>query len=129
MQQEYAIDCLSDRLQSVADGLSSTGEYSEVRAALLDAARKLHTIAIQNASTVLTQTVARSTRGPNRTSSRPLTAVSAASLLVANAEARAILAETQVVLLRSGSQSERRRVAFQEVGRVVGTTATLLRSS
>ncbi len=129
VQQEYAIDCLSDRLQSVADGLSNDGEYSEVKAALQDAARKLHALALNNASSVLAQTVARSTRGPNRSSSRPLTAISADQLLSANAEARAIIASTEVVLLRSGADSARRRVAFQQVGQIVGSTATLLRSS
>ena len=126
VQQEYAIDCLSDRLQSVADGLSGSGEYSEVRAALEDAARKLHELAIDNASAALVQSVM---RGGGRSSSRPLTGISADSLLTANAEARAIIEATQVVLLRSGSDSARRRVAFQEVGQIVGSTATLLRSS
>ncbi len=129
VQQEYAIDCLSDRLQATADGLSSTGEYSEVRAALEDAARKLHAIALNNESSVLSQKVARSTTGPSRTSSRPLVAVSQASLASANAQATAIIVNTQLVLLRSAGNSEKRRVAFEQVGQILGTTKVLLRSS
>ena len=129
VQKEYAIDCLSDRLQAVADGLSATGEYSEVKAALGDAARKLHAVAVANASSVLGQKVARSTSGPVRTSSRPLTAVSAASLVSANAQASAIIVSTQLVLLRSAANSERKRVAFEQVGQVLGSTKVLLRSS
>ena len=129
VQQEYAIDCLSDRLQATADGLSATGEYSEVKAALQDAARKLHAIAISNQSSTLGQVVARSTSGPQRSSSRPLVAVSKAALASANAEATAIIVNTQLVLLRSAANSERRRVAFQQVGQILGTTKVLLRSS
>lgn len=129
VQAEYAIDCLSDRLQAVADGLSATGEYSEVKAALEDAARKLHAVAVDNASSVLGQKVARSTSGPTRTSSRPLTAVSEAALASANAQASAIIVSTQLVLLRSASNSERKRVAFEQVGQVLGSTKVLLRSS
>ena len=129
VQAEYAIDCLSDRLQAVSDGLSATGEYAEVKAALEDAARKLHAVAVANASSVLGQKVARSTSGPVRTSSRPLTAVSAAALGSANAQASAIIVSTQLVLLRSAANSERKRVAFEQVGQVLGSTKVLLRSS
>ncbi|MGV8986958.1 MAG: beta strand repeat-containing protein [Cypionkella sp.] len=129
VSQEYAIDCLSDRLQATADGLSATGEYSEVRAALEDAARKLHALALSNQSSVLSSVVARSTSGAIRSSSRPLVAVSGAALASANAAASAIIVNTQLVLLRSASNSERRRVAFQQVGQILGTTKVLLRSS
>ena len=129
VQAEYAIDCLSDRLQAVADGLSTTGEYSEIKAALEDAARKLHAVAVDNASLVLDPKVARSTSGATRTSSRPLTAVSGAALASANAQASAIIVSTQLVLLRSASNSERKRVAFEQVGQVLGSTKVLLRSS
>lgn len=129
VQPEYAIDCLSDRLQSVADGLSATGEYSEVRSALEDAAQKLHAIATSNESSVLAQAVAHSTSGPARSSSRPLVAISKANLASANAAATAIIVSTQLVLLRSSANSERRSVAFQQIGQVLGTTKVLLRSS
>ena len=125
---EYAIDCLSDRLQSVADGISATGEYSEVRAALEDAAGRLHDIATENASAALSRSLARATDGSGRTSGRPLTAVDPAALAGANAAASAIIAETQLVLLRSTANSERRRVAFTQVGQVLGSTVVLLRS-
>lgn len=125
VHQEYAVDCLSDRLQSVADGLSSVGEYSEVRAALEDAAQKLHALAVANASTVLGQTVA---RGPgSRRSSRPLTAVTASANV--NAQAAAIINSTELVLLRSSAGSERRRVAFEQISAVVDSTKVLLRST
>ena len=125
---QYAIDCLSDRLQSVADGLSATGEYSEVRAALEDAASDLHALALQNASDALTRSVGRATDGSGQTTARPLTAVDAARLADANAQAAAIIANTQLVLLRSSANSDRRRVAFEQVGEVLGSTVVLLRS-
>ena len=126
LHQEYMIDCLSDRLQSVADGLSAVGEYSDVRRALEDAAQKLHALAVANASADLAQQVA---RAAGRSSSRPLTAVSMAGLAGANAQATAIINSAELVLLRSSSGSERRRVAFQQVAQVVDSTKVLLRSS
>ena len=129
LHQEYMIDCLSDRLQSVADGLSAVGEYSEVRRALEDAAQKLHALAVDNASVDLAQQVARTTGKGGRTSSRPLTAVSAANLAGVNAQATAIINSTELVLLRSSANSERRRVAFAQVAQVVDSTKVLLRSS
>ena len=126
VNQEYVIDCLSDRLQSVADGLSAVGEYSEVRAALEDAAQKLHALALANASGDLARTIA---RAANMRSSRALTAISSAAMGAANAQAAAIIDGARLVLLRSSSGSERRSVAFTQVAAVVNSTKVLLRSS
>ncbi len=122
---EYMVDCLSDRLQSVADGLSAVGEYSEVRRALEDAAQKLHALALANSGN-LPQAVHRSS---GRSSSRPLTAVSDATLARVNGQAAAIINSTELVLLRSSENSERRRVAFEQISQVVDSTKVLLRSS
>ncbi len=127
VHQEYVIDCLSDRLQSVADGLSAVGEYSEVRAALEDAAQQLHALALANASADLERSIARASG--NRRSSRPLTAVSAERLGAVNAQAAAIINGAELVLLRSSSGSARRSVAFSQVAQVVNSTKVLLRSS
>lgn len=126
VRQEYVIDCLSDRLQSVADGLSAVGEYSEVRAALEDAAQRLHALALDNASQDLAQQVL---RAGGRRSSRPLTAVATEALGSANAAAAAIIEGAELVLLRSSSGSARRAEAFTQVAQVVNSTKVLLRSS
>ena len=126
VNQEFVIDCLSDRLQAVADGLSAVGEYSEVRAALADAAGKLHALALANASQDLARTVA---QVAGQRSSRALTAISTAALGAANAQAAAIIDGARLVLLRSSSGSERRSVAFTQVAQVVNSTKVLLRSS
>jgi hypothetical protein len=126
VRQEYMVDCLSDRLQSVADGLSTVGEYSEVRAALEDAAQKLHALALANSNADLPQAVHRTA---GRSSSRPLTAVSDAALASVNGQASAIIENTKLVLLRSSENSERRRVAFEQISQVVDSTKVLLRSS
>ncbi|MBC7740040.1 MAG: hypothetical protein H7245_23145, partial [Candidatus Saccharibacteria bacterium] len=126
VNQEYVIDCLSDRLQAVADGLSAVGEYAEVRAALEDAAGKLHALALSNASGDLARTIA---RAAGQRSSRALTAISTAALGAANVQAAAIIDGARLVLLRSSSGSERRSVAFTEVAQVVNSTKVLLRSS
>ncbi len=126
IRQEYVIDCLSDRLQSVADSLSAVGEYSEVRAAMEDAAQQLHALALANASSELASQVV---RAGGRRSSRPLTAVSSEALGTANAQASAIIETAQLVLLRSSSGSAQRSVAFTQVAQVVNSTKVLLRSS
>ena len=126
VRQEYVIDCLSDRLQSVADGLSAVGEYSEVRAALGDAAQKLHALALDNASQDLAVQVA---RVAGRRSTRALTPIATEALGAANAAAAAIIEGAELVLLRSSSGSERRSVAFSQVAQVVNSTKVLLRSS
>ena len=126
VNQEYVIDCLSDRLQAVADGLSAVGEYSEVRSALEDAAQKLHALALANASSDLARTIA---RVADMRSTRALTAISSAAMGAANAQAAAIIDGARLVLLRSSSGSERRSVAFTQVAAVVNSTKVLLRSS
>ena len=126
VRQEYVIDCLSDRLQSVADGLSAVGEYSAVRAALEDAAQQLHALVLANASQDLARQVA---RVGGRRSSRALTAVSTAAMGSVNAAAAAIIEGAELVLLRSSSGSEQRSVAFSQVAQVVDSTKVLLRSS
>lgn len=126
IRQEYVIDCLSDRLQSVADGLSAVGEYSEVRAALEDAAQQLHALALANASAELAQQVV---RAGSRRSSRPLTAIAPEAMGAVNARAAAIIESAGLVLLRSSSGSAQRSVAFNQVAQVVNSTKVLLRSS
>ncbi len=126
INQEYVIDCLSDRLQSVADGLSAVGEYAEVRAALEAAAAQLHALALSNASTELAQQVIAAS---GRRSSRPLTAIASGAMAAANAQAAAIIETAELVLLRSSSGSAERAVAFTQVAQVVNSTKVLLRSS
>ena len=126
VRQEYVIDCLSDRLQSVADGLSAVGEYSEVRSALEDAAQKLHALVLANASEELAPQVA---RAGGRRSSRALTPIATEAMGAVNAQAAVIIEGAELVLLRSSSGSERRAVAFSQVAQVVNSTKVLLRSS
>ena len=126
VRQEYVIDCLSDRLQSVADGLSAVGEYSEVRSALEDAAQQLHALVLANASDELAQQVA---RVGGRRSSRALTPIATEAMGAVNAQAAVIIEGAELVLLRSSSGSERRAVAFSQVAQVVNSTKVLLRSS
>ena len=123
---EYAVDCLSERLQAVADLISPVGEYSTVRAALQSAAKKLHALAAQNASSVLGKRVA---SYAGTTLSRPLLPVSSHALKSVNAKAASIIAGTQLVLLRSSTSSDRRRAAYQQVSAILNTTLVLLRSS
>lgn len=127
--QEYAIDCLSERLQTIVEKLPETGEFAEMRATLNAASTQLGAIAAQNQSQVLPSGVARST-GPDATATtRPLRPVATETLAASMQSADAVIAQAQVALLRSSSGTQARSLEFQRVAAVVGTSRTLLRSA
>lgn len=125
-QSEFTVDCLGDSLEKAAAGLPDSGDYGTVKAALLDASRKLSALAQQNASQSLTRSIARSADGT--TSTRQFTPVDSAVAAQINAQASAILDELETVLLRSAQNSERRQLQFQRIAEAVGSNKILLRS-
>ncbi len=127
--QEYVIDCLSERIATIVEKLPETGEFAEMRAALDAASAQLGTIAAQNQSPVLPSGVARSTGPAATVTTRPLRPVSTDSLGASLQAADAVIAQTQVALLRSSSGTQDRSLEFQRVAAVIGTSRTLLRSA
>lgn len=127
--KEYVIDCLSERLSVIAAQLPDTGEFAEMRTAIADASAQLGALAAQNQSDTLPSGVARST-GPDATvTTRPLRPVATEALAASLQAADAIVAQAEVVLLRSSSNSQNRALDFQRVAAVVGTSRSLLRSA
>lgn len=118
------VDCLSDQFAAAAQAMPAKGGYSAARKALLDAAARLHALAAANAAP---GKAAAKVGSGNRRSSRPLTAVADPAALAARAVA--IVRDTRLVLLRSSSGSDRRRIAYEQVAAVVNSTKVLLRSS
>jgi hypothetical protein len=123
---EYVIDCLSERLDVIASQLPETGEFAEMRTAIADASAQLGAIAAQNPSATLPSGVARSA---DTATTRPLRPVATETLAASLQAADAIVAQTEVVLLRSSSNSQNRSLDFQRVAAVVGTSRSLLRSA
>ena len=124
--EEYVIDCLSERLEVIAAKLPETGEFAEMRTAIADASAQLGALAAQNQSDTLASGVARSA---DTVTTRPLRPVATETLAASLQAADAIVAQTQIVLLRSSSNSQNRSLDFQRVAAVVGTSRSLLRSA
>ena len=118
------VDCLSDQFAAAAKAMPAKGGYAAARKALLDASAKLHALAAANAAP--DKPAAKAGSGKRR-SSRPLTAV--ANPAAVAAKAAAIVKETRLLLLRSSSGSDQRRIAYEQVAAVVDSTKVLLRSS
>lgn len=123
---EYVIDCLSERLEVIAAQLPETGEFAEMRTAIADASVQLGAIAAQNQSDTLPSGIARSA---DTATTRPLRPVATETLAASLQAADAIVAQTELVLLRSSSNSQNRALDFQRVAAVVGTSRSLLRSA
>ena len=124
--EEYVIDCLSERLGVIAAKLPETGDFAEMRTAIADASAQLGALAAQNQSDTLASGVARSA---DTVTTRPLRPVATETLAASLQAADAIVAQTQIVLLRSSSNSQNRSLDFQRVAAVVGTSRSLLRSA
>lgn len=120
----YNVDCLSYQFWLTAQSMPKTGGYADARKALLDAADKLHALALANRDR--SKPAAKANVGGKRTS-RPLTPVTNSAAV--NAQAAAIVQDTNLVLLRSTSGSQQRRVAYTQIAAVVNSTKVLLRSS
>ena len=125
VEDEYTIDCLSERLETAAQAMPATGDYAQARTAILDASAKLRQIALANADGAKPRGTA--SRGGVVTR-RPLVAVTRASLPSAAAQAAAVLQEAETVLLRSASGADRRRSHYTRIAAAVGSSKVLLRS-
>ena len=126
---EYVIDCLSERLDVIAARLPETGDFAEMRLALADASAQLGALAANNQSEVLPSGIARSTGANPVSTTRPLRPVATETLAASLQAADAIVAQAQLVLLRSSTNSHNRSLDFQRVAAVVGTSRALLRSA
>ena len=126
---EYTVDCLSERLDVIAEKLPETGEFAEMRGIIADASQQLGAIAGQNPSTTLPARVISSTGTAPVSTTRPLRPVAADSLAANLAAADAVIAQAQVTLLRSTSNSQERAISYQQVAAIVGRSRTLLRSA
>lgn len=125
----YTVDCLSERLSVIAGKLPETGEFAEMRGVIASASQELGAIAGQYPSTNLPSQVLSSTGETPITTTRPLRPVAAETLAANLAAADVIIAQAQVTLLRSTSDSQERSLSYQQVAAVVGRSRVLLRSA
>lgn len=126
--REYRIDCLAERLEATARSLPTTGEYADVRSAILQASQRLEAVARRNRSTTLPEGRARAANNPSRATSRPLVPVATERLAAASREATAIIEEAETMLLRSAESPENRMSHYQRIAAAIGSNKVLLRS-
>jgi hypothetical protein len=125
----YYVDCLGERLDALADELSSSGDYAAARKIIDNAAGKLRSLAKKNKDTSK-QRVRLQTKGQGKASvTKPISAIKPAASKAVRQEAEAIIAEAQTLLLRSASNSDKRKSHYQQIAAAVGSeTKVLLRS-
>ena len=129
VQKEYVIDCLSERLENAAKALPSVGDYAQAKAAIEEAARKLHDLARKNAPKV-SPPVRMQVKGSKPViTSRRLIAVKISALERANQQAIVIVQEAETILLRATENSDRRKVHYERIATAIGSNKVLLRSS
>lgn len=125
---EYAIDCLGDAFEKIAQDMPQTGDYAEAQAAIAQAGRKLRALARENASTELPSGVIRSTGADGTASNTPLVPVRTETLAQTNAAALLIIEEAETILLRSAANSAVRKTHYEQIASAVGSNKVLLRS-
>ena len=127
----YAIDCISVQFDTIAATLPVEGDYAEAREVLENASRQLRRVVRRNASDTLPRvTLAIETEsGPEPLTDRPLRAVEAEDLAVAEAEATAIIDEAATILLRSGAADTVLTPHYARIAQAVESSKVLLRSS
>jgi hypothetical protein len=126
---EYTVDCLSERLSVIAGKLPETGDFAEMRSIIAGASQQLGAIAAQSPSPDLPSRVISSTGATQVSTTRPLRPVATETLAANLAAADAIIAQAQVTLLRSTSNSQERAISYQQVAAIVGDSRALLRSA
>jgi hypothetical protein len=130
MGDDYRVSCFAQTYRDLAEEIPGNGDYAEAKAALLDAARKLDSLARSNRDRSKPALRAKiKTRSGKTVSTRPITAVPTNRVAQINRQASEIVAEAETVLLRSASSDARRAIHYQRIAAAVGSNKVLLRSS
>ena len=126
---EYRIDCLRNYYLDLARSLPNTGDYAPIKTALLDGAARLDAIVEKNIDPGAPTVRPVRKDKPDAPKTAPLRAVTAASLPTALAEAEAVVADTALVILRSGEDPARRAKHYIAISEAVESNLVILRSA
>ncbi|MGB4826482.1 MAG: hypothetical protein WBP18_04270, partial [Paracoccaceae bacterium] len=129
LPMEYRIDCIRNYYADLAQDLPNTGDYRPVKLALLQAVRQLDAIVRANLDPSAPKI--RPNRGNKPDSPRigPLRAVKATGAKKAAKAAGQVIAETSLVILRSGEDPTRRTAHYAEISTAMESNLTILRSA
>ncbi|MFB2553292.1 hypothetical protein [Ensifer soli] len=124
----YRTDCLAQGLRDVARRVPRGPDYDEMRAAIASASGKLGAIARRDADPQAPALRSRPGANTRFRASRRYTATKPARLRKTLSDAAHVVDALQTQLLRSGGNSAKRAVHFQQVAAAAGSTKVLLRS-
>ncbi len=128
VDRSYQIDCLAERFETIAASIPANSAYAPQKQALQSAARRMTAVADKYWDRNGARKTYR-TAGPRpQSSTRPLRPIAAAAAPAALAAARAIVAETQTVLLRSSAGQPGEAAQIEQIAAAVGSNKILLRS-
>lgn len=129
LPMEYRIDCIRNYYADLAQDLPNTGDYRPVKQALLQAVRQLDAIVRANLDPSAQKI--RPNRGNKPDSPRigPLRAVKPTGAKKAAKAAGQVIAETSLVILRSGEDPTRRTAHYAEISTAMESNLTILRSA
>lgn len=128
LDEAYRVDCLAERFSVLSQSIPKDSDYDEVQRVLQMASNQMASLARNNRSRELPR--GRATRpGSTETTTRPLTPVSQATSARVNQQARAILAQTETLLLRSGAGSKSKTLQYAKIANAIGSNKVLLRTA
>lgn len=126
---QFRIYCLANQYEALAQQLPEGGQYHEMRSILKDTAGKLRSLADENVdTTVPPERVTGIDRSKPPVARAPLPAVRTDNVEEVLNEAIVIIADAQILLLRSVEDSEARFAAYQTVATSFDGSMLLLRS-
>ncbi len=124
----YRVDCLAERFGELSKTIPKDSDYGEVQAVLKSTSTQLARLARGNRDRTLPRGKATS-RGSAGTTTRPLTPVNTAATAEVNRKARAILAQTETLLLRSAEGSKSKIAQYAKIADAIGSNKVLLRAA
>jgi len=124
----YRVDCLSERLQVVSDGIPEGTDYDEVRQVLEAASAEMALLARDNRDPDLPRAPASRQGDSSERSTRPLSPVASGAQAEVGERAIAILEQAQTQLLRSAEGSNGRSLQYAQIAQAIDSTKVLLRS-
>lgn len=129
LDKAYRVDCLAERIESLAQDIPADSDYAEVRGVLQDTADKMERLARSNRDRAQPRrSVASGGANPVRTE-RPLTPVRPAVVDNVNEQAAAILQQAETVLLRAPDDQAGKRAQYARIADALGSNKALLRSA
>lgn len=127
--RKYRIDCLRIYYKQIAESLPNNGEYLPIKRALENASLELGKIVKANIDRPAGKIQPRYRNKPAAPKMPSLRAVKPEAEAAALKAAEKVVAETAMIILRSGEDPSRRTAHYQEIAAAVDSNMLILRSA